>query len=554
MGKAISVILILFTMLNLVACSSNQEQKLQLGTINISQPQSKEGTIINNVAIEIYSSDKLVETGTGEYDLKPEIYTIKVAATNYKSFDKEYSLQAGQEINITPVLQSKKQEINIIDVNLDRTTARVKVGTDFNLPLTGTAEMSDGSSKEIAIKWQQKVDTSSAGEYLFTGNIEDSDLTVKFTLIVEKESEQNSFSLDLPEEIKVGEKVSFTGQVTGIITKIRIKVDGYLLKVVDVVAKNYQLDYTFTNAGKDRELLVQALNENDEVVASTKEKITVLEKPSFSLNYPDEIIVGEKIHFNGEIKGAIKKIRIKVDDYLLKVVDVIDKQYNLEYKFSHPGENRELLVQALNDQGEIIASKQEKITVLSAASKLLQGQTIVIDAGHGGSDSGAVGYSGYLEKSFNLIIALKLKELLTQTSAEIIMTRNSDRFIELRERSVIANQSGADLFLSIHANSFPSEIPEGTETYIHTEADIKTQQLAQKLQDAMLEALETTDRGVKKANYSVLRNTTCQSILVEAGFLSNPNDEELLKQKEKQQKLATMLYQAIINNYNDYIF
>ncbi|WP_408955780.1 N-acetylmuramoyl-L-alanine amidase [Natroniella sp. ANB-PHB2] len=175
----------------------------------------------------------------------------------------------------------------------------------------------------------------------------------------------------------------------------------------------------------------------------------------------------------------------------------------------------------------------------------LKDTIIVVDAGHGGYDPGAISPSGLREKDVALDISLTLEELLNDAGAKVIMTRRDDYFVDLMERSEIANSLDADLFISIHANSHTDQRQSGTETYIARDADEQEIVLAEYIQQNKVEKLGRRDRGVKKNNLYVLRNTEVPAVLSEVAFLSNPEDEGLLKEDSFKQEAAIALYKGI---------
>lgn len=167
---------------------------------------------------------------------------------------------------------------------------------------------------------------------------------------------------------------------------------------------------------------------------------------------------------------------------------------------------------------------------------------VVIDAGHGGKDPGATSISGGLEKDFNLAIALRVDELLKQEPNIItVLTRSDDTFPTLDERVIIANDLQADIFISIHANS-GSATATGTETLYTRDVSIP---LADTVHKYMLEATGMTDRKVKYQNLKVTRETTMPAILLEAGFLSNPQDDAVLKDPVVQDRIAAGIVAGI---------
>ena len=212
---------------------------------------------------------------------------------------------------------------------------------------------------------------------------------------------------------------------------------------------------------------------------------------------------------------------------------------------------------------------------------------IVIDAGHGGHDTGTIGPTGLMEKDLCLDVALRLGKLIQQKlpGAEIVYTRSDDTFIPLEERTRIANEAKADLFISIHANSSPDHGARGIETYylnlkgspdamavaarenaasqegIHDLEDVvkkiartekidESKEFAEDVQDSLSKRIQKSakpvkNRGVRKAPFVVLIGADMPSILTEISFLSNPSDEQLLKKPEHRQRVAEGLYSGV---------
>jgi N-acetylmuramoyl-L-alanine amidase len=212
---------------------------------------------------------------------------------------------------------------------------------------------------------------------------------------------------------------------------------------------------------------------------------------------------------------------------------------------------------------------------------------IVIDAGHGGHDTGTIGPHGLMEKDLCLDVALRLGALIQQKlpGAQVIYTRKDDTFVALEDRTKIANEAKADLFLSIHANSSPDPGARGVETYylnfatspesmevaarenanaqesLHDLQDIiqkiarnekveESKELAGDIQGTLAQRLQLVslnerNRGVKKAPFVVLIGANMPSVLSEISFVSNPYDERLLRKPEQRQRIAEGLYRGI---------
>ena len=146
---------------------------------------------------------------------------------------------------------------------------------------------------------------------------------------------------------------------------------------------------------------------------------------------------------------------------------------------------------------------------------------MVIDPGHGGRQPGAH-YSGVSEKEINLAVALKLEALLTARGYQVVMTRSDDTGIGLYERAELANASGADLFVSLHSNAMANAPNfQGILTY-HYPSNSSGAELAQSIQTAVCQVTGGTDRGVRSADFVVLRETDMSAALVEMGYMSSP--------------------------------
>ncbi|MEC0329041.1 N-acetylmuramoyl-L-alanine amidase family protein [Paenibacillus macerans] len=176
-------------------------------------------------------------------------------------------------------------------------------------------------------------------------------------------------------------------------------------------------------------------------------------------------------------------------------------------------------------------------------------KTVVIDAGHGGSDPGTTSFSNRHEKEFTLALALKVQELLlNEPGINLVMTRESDVYPTRSERVKLANELNADIFVSIHGNSvLSSPQTTGTETYYYERSSSK--ELANTIHKRLVEAVGFKDRGVKNGNFQVIRETKMAAVLLEVGFLSNPADEEAMFSDEMQYKAA----QAIVDGIKEYL-
>jgi N-acetylmuramoyl-L-alanine amidase len=171
---------------------------------------------------------------------------------------------------------------------------------------------------------------------------------------------------------------------------------------------------------------------------------------------------------------------------------------------------------------------------------------VFIDAGHGGTDPGAVG-NGLNEKDVVLNIAKKLGALLNGRGISIKYSRTTDTYVSLEERARLANAWGADLFVSIHANSATSSV-RGTECYTHPTANTATKTLSGNVSRAIASKFGISNRGHKEANFAVLRLSNMPAILVETAFISNSSDANLLN--TRQDDFANAIFNEILNYFN----
>lgn len=190
----------------------------------------------------------------------------------------------------------------------------------------------------------------------------------------------------------------------------------------------------------------------------------------------------------------------------------------------------------------------------------MSGKVIVLDPGHGGMDGGASSKSGILEKTVTLEVALKLRDYLQEAGALVIMTREEDvdlaspdtakirqrKAEDLRKRAQIVNESEADLYLSIHMNAIPSERWRGAQTFYHL-SDKKNEELAVFIQEEIKRNLENTNRYAKPIHHVyLLKEAKIPGALVEAGFLSNPEEAAMLETEDYQDKVAASIYEGML--------
>ncbi len=296
-----------------------------------------------------------------------------------------------------------------------------------------------------------------------------------------------------------------------------------------------------------------------------------------------------------------KPIGYDVQFSLKKAIIEIDGRYKGKKKLKKTGAIKQIKVIPYNTYTRLELSLkgvnsylQQNNRVLFYQRKKTEVRLIVIDPGHGGIDPGAVGRTGLYEKDANLSIARYLRNFIRDSlKIKVIMTRDRDVYISLKQRTSIANHNGADLFLSIHCNSTSKKRARkrGIETYFLSEArtnderavaarenaslkfdgikpndevsfilyDLaqstyleESNRFAEYIQESAEKYLNIPSRGVKQAGFYVLRGAFMPAILVECAFISNPTEERLLRKKSFRKKIAYCIYRGIKRYITDY--
>ena len=184
-------------------------------------------------------------------------------------------------------------------------------------------------------------------------------------------------------------------------------------------------------------------------------------------------------------------------------------------------------------------------------------RTVVLDSGHGGFDPGKESSDGILEKHINLAIAEQLKELLEKEGIRVVMTRTDDnglytesdsnkKIADMKKRCAIIDAAKADIVVSIHQNSYQSPEVKGAQVFYYSESK-EGKKLAEVLQKSLIENADPENHRMAKANtsYYILKNTSAPTVIVECGFLSNPEEERLLNTAQYQEKLVDALQKGI---------
>lgn len=177
--------------------------------------------------------------------------------------------------------------------------------------------------------------------------------------------------------------------------------------------------------------------------------------------------------------------------------------------------------------------------------KALSGYHIVIDPGHGGKDRGAI-RSDLYEKTLTLPTAIEVAKRLRNEGASVTLTRTDDTYISLDERVRISDSNDADALISLHYNAFTDQAVSGINTHYY--AGDEAQKLASSIQTSLIKYVQLNDRGVRTGNYHILRESSDPAILIELGFMSNPDERETIQTTTYQKKVAD----AITAGVEDY--
>ena len=378
-----------------------------------------------------------------------------------------------------------------------------------------------------------------------------------------------------------------------------------MVKLLRINFQIFLIIFLFSNLYANSESKVKVFQNN----VLIGEINTIQNKKLFSVNDFIEITKSnnfinyktQKVVFyvdNKKIKISNQVTFIEIEDNLFQLSSNVINKSGVYYL---PTESFFGIIQNLSDSPSIKYTNNEiRFTSISTDKKIVKKnvdlrsemekwefKTIVIDAGHGGKDPGAVGYRGTKEKDIALDVAKRLEKKLSKNmNIKIIMTRDEDVFLRLSERTKIANESNGNLFISIHTNAAEDRRASGFETFLIgpnkneaavrvaarenavlelegttdkklTNEDLiqatiaqssfasKSEQFASMVQKEIKKRVQSRDRGVKQAGFYVLMGASMPNVLVELGFISNPSEEKKLRSPQYRDQLATAIYRAV---------
>ena len=337
-------------------------------------------------------------------------------------------------------------------------------------------------------------------------------------------------------------------------------------------------DHTRIVIDKEEDTLFNIKSSNDYVIISFDDA-EVLSETFSNIFFKDD---------------RIQKVRIKREKSTIKLIVHINRKFNVKHFTLNPNakyKHHRLVVDIIDSEPKPTKKILEPAKLPSMKNQLI----ILVDAGHGGEDSGAVGRNKSLEKNVNLAIAKKLVAIINKNGDfNAVLSRGGDYYIPLTKRLTIAQKQKASMFISIHADSVESVSAKGASVYILSEKG-NNSKLARQLEDSQnvvdqfggVEKVIDNDQFLKniltdysrkdkekqsfqlaqeiisqlskvgpihkkipqKANFVVLKSPSIPSVLVETAFISNPTQEKRLTNKSQQQKIAQSIYEGIVSFY-----
>lgn len=257
--------------------------------------------------------------------------------------------------------------------------------------------------------------------------------------------------------------------------------------------------------------------------------------------------------------GGVTAVRFGRHDTYARIA--LDLSGCASYDISLAADKKSVVITATAGADSAQTSTQTPIKP-TANPDSAEEKIVVIDAGHGGSDPGAIGYyqgTRYNEKDLTLSIAKKVEALLTAQGISVIMTRSGDVFPTLDERPALANQMNAALFVSIHINSAETSAAAGSEIYYSNSNNgdaygVTSKELAQAISKEVVGLTGQKNRGVKAENFLVIRKSNMPAVLLEVGFISNETELGNMISDSFQQKVAQGVANGILNVWDDVIF
>ncbi|GAB6149714.1 hypothetical protein JCM1406_08840 [Clostridium novyi] len=535
----------------------------------------------NNIAIDVFYNNSRQVTVFPKNEYKPNTnYTLSIK-DSVKSTD-------GKRIKTPVKLQFSTETVHIKTINdITEVTGQ---RANYNLPKTVEAVMSDGSIKNVPVKWNKtSIDTSNAGTFSIEGKVDGYSRIIVLKLIINpKEITEPQKDFKVVIDPACGGNLSASVGPTGVNEKdvnlaIALKLGSMLKnKGIDVIYTRSNDNVSWGDKEDDNRRIKIANDSNANLFVSIN-----------SNSYNASVNGAETYYCEGNAMGL--KLASEVQNTLVQATGARDRgvkerNFGILKGIKMPGivvypgfitnAREEKLLKDDSYQNKIAKSIADSVlanmsgTSLKPSDDVSPSKPIVtpkppvpvekpkpstpskrikvaIDPGHGGYDSGAVGHNGVLEKNVTLAVSLKLGQVLKNSGIDVVYTRTSDKCpwpsnknAELQMRCDIANNANADYFVSIHCNSADTSAATGIETYYDRDSK-RGNILAKNIQNELVNEFGYKNRGIKPCGFYVVRHTKMQAVLVELEFISNSNREQILNNPKYQQRYAEAIARGI---------
>lgn len=270
---------------------------------------------------------------------------------------------------------------------------------------------------------------------------------------------------------------------------------------------------------------------------------------SYEKSYSGQIsVAGSYVRIRTGPGTDYKVMRIANQGEKFRVLEKKGKWVHIQVDSIQTGWIAGWLVSDSSQSGSSAVTRTSVSKSSSQTSNSLRGKTIVIDAGHGGIDPGTIGYNGSLEKNHTLATSSHLASLLKEKGANVILTRSSDRYLSLNRRVAISSSYNTDAFVSIHYNSSPAQLNHGVETYYYAGDTDKS--LAANILRNVTSQTGFQSNGVRFGDFYVLRENPKLAVLVELGYISNPNEELNIQSETYQIRAANGIVQGLSDYFS----
>ena len=470
------------------------------------------------------------------------------------------SVRRGDQKKIEFYINSKVAKVNGADFELE--TAPILI-QKFTRKIAYVPLISVASIIDYGVVWRDKdkilIINPRLAEVLFSGKDPSYKLDLTFTDSIRREkfgisSIGNLITVEVKDVIKAERLGDVKSIGDGGIEKIYFKQENDRVLVATVVLKS-QKPYraSFSERGDMFSILFStAIFKLKPVKGDGWAKIEVYPNGPITfevssaknperiiLDFPDTILTApSQIKISDDIISGAKVSQFSFDPPTTRMVISLSERADFRTYLS-----------ADSLKASVIVRWPKRVAKKTWAKKyaVLRDKVIVIDPAHGGIDPGGTGYSGTYEKYATLSLALKIAEVLEEAGATVLLTREKDAKIRRADIVRFANNNKADIFMSLHYNSFKSKYMSGTETYYYTP---QSRLFARVIHRNLVRGIKRRNRGIKRVMYYTIHHTTMPAILVEPGYITNPTEEKLAFSPSFQKEVAYDILKGVVEYFN----